>query len=357
MTDEVLTAPVVEEVQPIAEYNKTEAALGFLRQRMANVEYDVTTTKGMAVAVADRAEVRGLRTSLESKRKELKAPALDYAKRIDSEAKRITAALLELEEPIDAQIKAEQARKEAEKSERERVERERITAIHARIAEVRGFVPLARECRTSERMAGLLERMTTHWIAFNFEDDFQEFGAEAQNAFDMAKVELEKMIGNKVAEETERAKFKAEQEAAAAAIAALKAEQEAAAEKLAIAQAAFEAERAAFQAFKAAKLAEEAALADAADKLATQATEEAQQVMVIGEVEAPTLVEQSPLPAIEMAVIDSKVTITQEKKKPRDIAIVECLALNFNVHEATVLDWLESMDIPALWGQIESEFA
>ena len=103
----------------IAEYNPVEAGLVELRSRLENVSYDVTTTKGMAVAKADRAEVRALRTSLEAKRKEIKAPAIAHCKLIDEEAKRITAELLKLETPIDEQIKKEENRKYREKRKAE----------------------------------------------------------------------------------------------------------------------------------------------------------------------------------------------------------------------------------------------
>jgi hypothetical protein len=46
------------------------------------------------------AAVRKYRTDLEKKRQEIKAPALAYGKLIDSEAKRITAELLKIEEPL-----------------------------------------------------------------------------------------------------------------------------------------------------------------------------------------------------------------------------------------------------------------
>ena len=99
----------------LTEYNPTEAALADLRQRYADVAFDLTTTKGDKEARAARKELVTLRTSLEAKRKELKAPALERAKLIDTEAKRIEAAILELEEPIDAQIKADEARRERER--------------------------------------------------------------------------------------------------------------------------------------------------------------------------------------------------------------------------------------------------
>lgn len=103
----------------ITEYNQTAAALTELRSRYVRT-YDVTTTAGMAEAKEARATVRGYRVALEKTRVEIKAPALERTRLIDAEAKRITAELLAIEEPIDAAIKAEErriaeaARREAE---------------------------------------------------------------------------------------------------------------------------------------------------------------------------------------------------------------------------------------------------
>ncbi len=78
----------------------------------------------MAIEEA-RAVVRGYRTALETLRKEIKAPALERCRLIDDEAKRITAELLKIEEPIDTAIKAEEQRKEEEKAAKARAEAER----------------------------------------------------------------------------------------------------------------------------------------------------------------------------------------------------------------------------------------
>ena len=191
----------------IAEYNQTEAALADLRNRMANVEYDVTTVKGMAVAKADRAEVRGLRTALEATRKEIKGPALEHCRLIDAEAKRITAELLKLEEPIDQQIKAREAVLEAEREARELVERQRITAIHERIAAIREYVALALACRTSERIQSLQDKLA----AIDTSTGFDEFQTEAADAQKAAGQRVEEILTEKLAEEAEKERIKVEQ--------------------------------------------------------------------------------------------------------------------------------------------------
>ena len=108
MSEEQTTVEVIDPAEAtaaIAEYSPTEAALAELQERFGGVVWDLTTVKGNADARAARRELVTLRTNLEAKRKALKAPALEYAKRIDSEAKRIAAAIGAVEEPIDAQIK------------------------------------------------------------------------------------------------------------------------------------------------------------------------------------------------------------------------------------------------------------
>ena len=120
----------------ITEYSATETALAVLKLRLKDAKYEVTTTAGMATAKQDRRELVTLRTSLEAKRKEIKAPALVRCKLIDEEAKRITAELLALEIPIDEQIKAEERRKAEEKAERDRLAAEAQKLLDDKIAAI-----------------------------------------------------------------------------------------------------------------------------------------------------------------------------------------------------------------------------
>lgn len=96
----------------IQEYGATEAVIETLREKYAGKVYDVSTKDGMEWATVARNEIRRWRTGLERTRVAIKAPALELCKNIDSEAKRITAELLSLETPIDAQIKAEEKKAE-----------------------------------------------------------------------------------------------------------------------------------------------------------------------------------------------------------------------------------------------------
>jgi hypothetical protein len=122
-----------EEIMPseIVEYSKTEAALSDLAARYKGVVFDVTTAEGMKTAKAGRAEIRKYRTSLEDLRKAIKAPALRRCQVIDEEARRITAELVALEDPIDAQIKREEQRKEEERMQAYIAEQKRLKEAEA----------------------------------------------------------------------------------------------------------------------------------------------------------------------------------------------------------------------------------
>lgn len=112
----------------IVEYSKTEAALSDLSAKYKGVLYDCTTREGLVAATKGRAELRDLRIALEKTRKQIKEPALRRSQLIDTEARRITAELESLEDPIDAQIKKEEARKEFERTRAEREAKEKAEA-------------------------------------------------------------------------------------------------------------------------------------------------------------------------------------------------------------------------------------
>jgi len=124
----------------VIEYSATASGLAGLRARLANVVYDVTTGAGMDVAKKARRELVTLRTDLDKLRKQIKEPALERCRLIDAEAARITAAIVELEAPIDAVIKAEETRKALDKAAREQAERERLALINQRIDWIRGQI-------------------------------------------------------------------------------------------------------------------------------------------------------------------------------------------------------------------------
>ena len=260
----------------IAEYSPTAAALAELRQKYEQAVFDTTTPTGMAKAIAARRELREVRVNLEKLRKELKAPALERSRLIDAEAKALTTQIEAMEDPIDAQIKAEEQRKADEKAERERVEREKLAALQARVADIRAT---AVKCvgETSNDIAGHIILLTQ----LEIDDTFGVLQGDAHTAKAETISTLRDMHTAALAQEDEaerlrieraelEAQRKAQEEQAArdrAELAKLRAEaeerQREAAEKLRIEREAAEAERLKVAAEAAAIRAEEEAKAKA----------------------------------------------------------------------------------------------
>ena len=193
---------------PIAEYSETAMVMADLRKRHEGVVYDVATPKQMKLAKEARAEIRGYRVALEKTRVEIKAPALERCRQIDSEAKRLTAGLVALEEPIDVQIKAEEARAEAEKLAKLEAERLRVEAIQQKIQQIRD-VPAGLVGKPSVIIAGQLAKLRETAL------DEAELGADyltATDALAAAIARAQDLLAAQKDAEAEQAKIKAERE-------------------------------------------------------------------------------------------------------------------------------------------------
>jgi colicin import membrane protein len=255
-------APKAEAKSAVAEYSRVEAGLADYRQRYHAVVYDLTTTAGDKAARAARLEIKTTRTTLERLRKEAKAPHIAACNLLDAEAQRITAELLKLEEPIDAQIKADEARREREKAEREQRERERIGEIRARIADIVAL-PVALVGASSDKIAAAGVELRSMSIEA---DAFGEFVDEARGARLQVAAKVEQMLDAVRAAEAEQVRLAAERaelqrqreelearqradaERQAAEQARVRAEQEAEAARLAAEREALERQRAADEA-------------------------------------------------------------------------------------------------------------
>lgn len=193
---------------PIAEYSETAAALGELRQRHQGVVFDVTKPKEMKAAKEARAELRTLRTGLEKKRVEIKAPALERCRLIDAEARRITAELVALEEPIDVQIKAEEARAESERLAKLEAERLRVEAIQQKIQAIRD-VPAGLVGKPSVVIAGQLAKLRETVLD---EAELAEHYVTATDALAAAIARVEQLLAAQHEAEAEQKRIAAERE-------------------------------------------------------------------------------------------------------------------------------------------------
>ncbi len=191
----------------ITEYSKTDAALADLASRYKGVVFEVATTAGMQDARTARAELRNYRVDLEKVRVEIKAPALERCRLIDAEAKRITAALVDLEEPIDNLIKTEEKRKEREAMERVMAEQRRVDAIRANIEAIRQL-PSSCVNRDSAHVAGVL----AHAEAMTIGESYAELRVEAETVLRVTLAQLSVMLTGTKAQEAEGERIKAERE-------------------------------------------------------------------------------------------------------------------------------------------------
>lgn len=202
----------VVESGPIVVYQYTVSELRSQLSQYSNARFDSpseyrTGTKALAVC-------RSLRGEIEAKRKELKAGALEYGRRVDAVAKELLSVVTEVESPL-------KELKSAVDAEKERLKRE------AEEAALRALEEEARKKREAEEAVLRAEREAE----------------EARLAEERRALEEERR-----AIEEQRAKAAAEQAAAAEAARIERekaaAEQRAAAEQLAEERRAVEAERA-----------------------------------------------------------------------------------------------------------------
>lgn len=206
MNDNVVSAPEADTPQTgIAEYSATERGLAELRQRLAGRVYQVATTKGMKEACADRAELRSLRVNLDKLRKQLNEDDQARIRKRNDKAKEITAQIEALEDPIDAQIKAEEERKEQEKQERARAEAERLRRINEELGNIQRL-PLDCLNATADELQAAIEALTADTL-----EDFDEIHLpSAQAAKDASLSKLREMLDARITADAEAERLAAE---------------------------------------------------------------------------------------------------------------------------------------------------
>ena len=203
VADEIVdAAPELRHELATTEYATVLQGLTAIRKRLADVAYDVKSVKGMGEAKADRYSLVKLRTSLEAKRKQIKEPALQRSRDIDSVAAAIEAEIRKVEEPIDQQIKAEEERKAAEReAERQRAQA-RVDALQREIAATRAEVMDA----IGEPSAAIAERLLRLRSAEVDEERFGEFATEAK----IARLETIEALSQMQTQAVERERMAAE---------------------------------------------------------------------------------------------------------------------------------------------------
>ena len=329
---------------------KTERDLRILATKNADI-VAVIDKPGRMQAHSAAMELRSARTTIAKVSKDAREDAKAFQSAIIEEERRLIA----LVEPEEVRLiglrdawDEEQARIKAEAEAKERA---RVTAIHERIASIRGFLTLAAQCRTSERILSLVVKIEE--IQREGWDDFAEFSDEAKSVAASVHADLVKIHSEKMAQEVAAANLRAEQEAQAEKLAAERAEQAKAAAELKAQRDAFEAEQAAFKAQQAAAK----ALIDAAERQAQEERDRAEYAAAVNATPAPFKTLDEQLESAETAA-EVKTAVTQFEKtyaycvadwNPTDMQILDALCQHFNKSESRVLERLaKGFDFVAL---------
>lgn len=338
----------IEQVQTaLTEFSKVEAGLAALRQQYAGVVYDVSTSDGMADAKAARLALREPRYEIERIRKSAKAPILALGKQLDADAARITAEIEKIESPIDQQIKAEEARKEAEKQAKIAAEAARVQDIQERIAELRGC-PILTAASGSKLIAQHLADLSSLPV----DESFAEFRQQAEDAKAAGLARLGSLHQAALTHEAEQARIEAER----AELARLRAEQaerdrvereRIAAEERAAREAREKADREAAEKLRQ----EREALAVERRKQEAEAAAERERIESERREQAAAAAEEAEKLARERAELERQQEELRQAKqpppapvsRPTDAEIIEAVAGHFGVTAEVAAGWLFEM--------------
>lgn len=201
--------------EQVVEYSITDANLEELKQKYTTIP-DVYTKDGYKEAKESIAVLRTTRTGLEKARKEKNADAIAWKKKVDTEANRIKAVIVSLEEPLKAAKQEVDDKKAAEKAEKEALEVVRINAIKADIEKIKSAVTENFFGVDSKNIRGRILALEKYDPSMEIFEEFFEVAKEA-HATTIKKLNLilETVIEEeRVAEEVkEQARINAEKEA------------------------------------------------------------------------------------------------------------------------------------------------
>jgi len=182
MTDKVTTVDesgaVLETTSTstaVAEFDPISAGLAQLKVDIAGTTYDIATTKGLDTARRLRALCVKLRTSAGEVYDTLNRPMLDKQTLIRKLKNQFITGVEELEEPIDAAIKAQEKIKEQERQARVAAEEVRVKALRDKIAVI-ASLPVKAVLRDAKGISALMDALLA--VDIN-EVSFAEFASEA----------------------------------------------------------------------------------------------------------------------------------------------------------------------------------
>jgi len=196
----------------VVEYSITDAALAEMKEMyMPLVITDLDDKEQFDAVHSARMVVRGKRIEVEKKRVELKADALAWGKKVQSEANRIFALI----EPIESHLMSEEKKAEIEKK---RIEDERIAGVQEGLAWIRAWDanPYKQSVERIQEIIDALEKIEiTPEKFFEFTADafqLKEEGLSAARSAKQVRLNFDKEEADSKAEAERQAKVKIEQD-------------------------------------------------------------------------------------------------------------------------------------------------
>ena len=328
--------------------SQTEYDLRVLATKHASIQV-IKDKAGRDQAHGAAMEVKRARTTVERVGKEARDDATKFSKAIIAEQNRLVDIIIAEEQRLLAlrdawDIEQEKIREAAAAAERLRVEQ-----IRQRIELIASFERLALNCRTSaavERLGESLDRCDLTGM--------DEFEAEAQALHARMTQRLTEIRNDRIAEEVERSRIKAEQEAEAARIAAERAEldrqraeaaakAQAEAERLAQERAALEAARAEFEQRQKAHEARERADLEAKRAADLEAEQAAMASAAVADDIEPAVEQGAAVESIHVADAtpeQGQVEALPDAAAPSAVQLIQAVAETFGVSPREARDWL-----------------
>jgi hypothetical protein len=214
-------------------YQPFKTRLAAAIESVRNIDYDITTTKGLEVVTKARRTMMDIRIEANKQREARKAPIIQIGKLLESSYKAVEENVLPLETFFDGEIKAEEGRKEAEKQAKIAMERARVEEITERIAAF-GKLATASAGKGSADIAYLQAELEALEVTEELFEDFisqariakadaatglqvaYEAASRTEQAIEAERIKREEEDRQRAAEAAENAKQKAELDRVAA---------------------------------------------------------------------------------------------------------------------------------------------
>jgi len=185
----------------LTQYNFPDEKFAELKEKYSELNAD--NPEGYQLVSSGIRDVRSIRTFVEKKRKELKAGALDWGNRVDAEANRIKALLMEIESPLKEKKQFVDVEKARHKAEKLAAEQQRVDDIKDRIQAIGEPTQFTHKFRSGD-ISAVIEDVKE--IEIN-PDDFAEFtGVAAVKKSEVLKI-LEDHLAIALDKENEKAKL------------------------------------------------------------------------------------------------------------------------------------------------------